>query len=363
MEKKIFLFIFLTIVFSNFVISGSQCTKDDLCCTDEENCACYGCGNANQGASCPNNPGESHCSCQNCGGENGGSSGGSSNECIVNSDCGIISCSKTYEEECVMVRSIQGAVSSTNGKLNEYEDYENGILDIVTIKDECQKICNSGTCQSCNVDCSAKIVQTCSIDCGGECSDTNVLNGDGCDSKCIIEKCGNGKIQIDEECDDGNNKNNDGCSSKCLVEYCGDEKVNNNDEECEVGDNCCIDCKIDYTMYKDYYYDGDGDGFGSRIVRFCPDSQSDLFSENFGDCNDINKNINPDITEVCDGIDNNCNGNIDEGCSCIDGQVLECGINIGECKSGKQTCIDGLSGVCEGKIDPTDEICDTKDND
>ena len=147
-----------------------------------------------------------------------------------------------------------------------------------------------------------------------------------------------------------------------MITTCG-EGIIVGKEECEISDNCCVECKYDFNLFKNYYYDGDQDGFGSRLGQFCPNSQSNLFSENFGDCNDDNKNINPDITEVCDGIDNNCNGNIDEGCSCRNGQVLGCGINIGECKLGTQTCVDGLLSDCIGKIDSTEEICDTKDND
>jgi hypothetical protein len=45
------------------------------------------------------------------------------------------------------------------------------------------------------------------------------------------------------------------------------------------------------------------------------DDDGDGFSEDQGDCNDGDPNINPGADEVCDdGIDNNCDGDIDEGC-------------------------------------------------
>jgi len=71
--------------------------------------------------------------------------------------------------------------------------------------------------------------------------------------------------------------------------------------------------------------------------------------------------------EVCDGRDNDCDGLEDDGiiCSCVPGETRNCGINTGECESGKQTCTDSqVWGLCEdGYVGPAGEICDGKDND
>jgi len=43
------------------------------------------------------------------------------------------------------------------------------------------------------------------------------------------------------------------------------------------------------------------------------DNDNDGYSENQGDCDDNNVQINPDVAEIEDGIDNNCDGEVDEG--------------------------------------------------
>eukprot|EP00961_Rhodomonas_salina_P229577 3102693-Rhodomonas_salina.2 len=104
-----------------------------------------------------------------------------------------------------------------------------------------------------------------------ECDDGNTVDGDGCNSLCRLEVCGDGvnaywkecdegdsntlggptgscktdcKLQVcgdadqgsDEECDDGNTVHGDGCTASCVVEFCGDGIDNNNNtEECDAG--------------------------------------------------------------------------------------------------------------------------------
>lgn len=71
---------------------------------------------------------------------------------------------------------------------------------------------------------------------GEECDDGNLDSGDGCDEECILEVCGNGKVQEDEDCDDGNTNNNDSCLDTCEEAECGDGEIWNEDggtEECD----------------------------------------------------------------------------------------------------------------------------------
>ncbi len=67
--------------------------------------------------------------------------------------------------------------------------------------------------------------------------------------------------------------------------------------------------------------------------------------------------------EACDGADNDCNGVTDEGCACEPGQERGCGVDVGECRVGVQRCEAGLWGVCAGERGPAVEGCDGLDND
>ncbi|MBU0535888.1 MAG: DUF4215 domain-containing protein, partial [Nanoarchaeota archaeon] len=69
------------------------------------------------------------------------------------------------------------------------------------------------------------------IDAGETCDDSNTLSGDGCDSACQTEFCGDGTVQTAfEMCDDGNTANGDGCSGLCTLEIippaCGNGAIN-----------------------------------------------------------------------------------------------------------------------------------------
>src|SRR3989338_7180544 len=89
------------------------------------------------------------------------------------------------------------------------------------------------------------------------------------------------------------------------------------------------------------------------------------------DCNDSNANVYPTAAEICsDAIDNNCNGLVDSqdyDCSaaCVTGQTRSCGVNVGECKGGTETCTNGRwSGQCQGALSAKTEVCnDGRDND
>jgi cysteine-rich repeat protein len=85
---------------------------------------------------------------------------------------------------------------------------------------------------------------------GEVCDDGNDVNGDGCNTQCQPEICGNNVLDAGEECDDGNTDDNDGCSALCLDEYCGDGVVQTAlQEACDDGneindDECSNECLL-----------------------------------------------------------------------------------------------------------------------
>lgn len=109
---------------------------------------------------------------------------------------------------------------------------------------------------------------------GEECDDGNVAFGDGCSPSCLLERCGNGRLEAPaetceppntpvcgplcrapacgdgrldadsgEECEDGNLRSGDGCSPNCRVERCGNGVVDSG-EQCEPPGSaqCARDC-------------------------------------------------------------------------------------------------------------------------
>ncbi|MEC7984706.1 MAG: putative metal-binding motif-containing protein [Myxococcota bacterium] len=102
------------------------------------------------------------------------------------------------------------------------------------------------------------------------------------------------------------------------------------------------------------------------------DDDNDGFTENEGDCDDTNRNVNPDAEEVCDGIDNNCDDVIDIGASDeqtfyadMDGDGFGSNDSLQACEAQDGYVSNNLD--CEDDdedINPdADEVCDGIDND
>ena len=68
--------------------------------------------------------------------------------------------------------------------------------------------------------------------------------------------------------------------------------------------------------------------------------------------------------EECNGLDDDCDSQIDEeisGC-CTHGISRTCGLDVGSCTVGTQSCENGEWSRCDGR-QPSDEVCDGADND
>jgi len=152
---------------------------------------------------------------------------------------------------------------------------------------------------------------------------------------------------------------------------CGDDTG-----ECQEGVETCInnewsgDCVGDITPGTEICDNRDNDCDGQT-----DEGLSQTQSCGVGECqHTINTCVNgqPETcnpyqgatAEVCEGSrDEDCDGNVDEGCSCTTGQTQDCGIDVGQCQEGTQTCTNGIWGSCAGEIGPSAEVCDGLDND
>ena len=89
------------------------------------------------------------------------------------------------------------------------------------------------------------------------------------------------------------------------------------DEVCDHLDNDCdglVDLDDDSVVdSQPYFADADGDGFGIDepfvVECFAPVG---YYAASSGDCDDHDRDVHPDATEVCDDVDNNCDGLVDD---------------------------------------------------
>ena len=92
-----------------------------------------------------------------------------------------------------------------------------------------------------------------------------------------------------------------------------DEVFAGNDETCDGKDNDCDD-EVDESVAGLWWPDVDKDGFGDKDGTPSPScSTVGGSADNDLDCDDADKDINPDATEVCNGEDDDCDTQTDEG--------------------------------------------------
>jgi hypothetical protein len=140
------------------------------------------------------------------------------------------------------------------------------------------------------------------------------------------------------------------------TETCNGEDDNCNGATDEAGAGGCT------VLYSDKDNDGVGAGAGKCLCEATGSYTSGLGS----DCDDDNKNIQPNASESCNNLDDNCDGKTDEGCDddgdgwCDIGMII-----VGEpvvCPQGKKDCNDGNASIHPGQPDicgnGIDDNCD-----
>jgi hypothetical protein len=146
-------------------------------------------------------------------------------------------------------------------------------------------------------------------------------------------------------------------------------------ELCDNKDNDCSGIADDGLVQNIYYFDNDGDGFGTlqKDTITCTTTAPMGYSINASDCDDADANINPGKSEICDNIDNNCSGSIDEGLQKYTYFMDKDGDGFGSPDKDTTTCFsEQPMGFSRFSLDCNDhdyninpnaqEICDEIDN-
>ncbi len=236
-----------------------------------------------------------------------------------------------------------------------------------TVSNPAPKACpkGGGDCNDFNNDQNPSHSEVCGNgiddDCDGSQNNENAINctkyyfdGDGDKyglnlSKCLCAPAGSYQATKAGDCNDDVQAINPG-----MKEVCYDSKDNNcnNNENDENADKCVV-----------FYYDADLDGYGLTGLKKCLCVAEGAYNApKTGDCNDLDKKINPGAKEVCDDVDNDCNTKVDEGCN-DDGDKF-CDANMttiglpNACPLGGGDCDDTKVIVNPGQA----EICDSIDN-
>ena len=156
------------------------------------------------------------------------------------------------------------------------------------------------------------------------------------------------------------------CFSDCDVESdadsdgaraveCGGDDCDDSDPLAFPGaaEVCDVDGRDEDCEPSTFGPDLDGDGF---VGSTCCNRQPDGALACGGDCNDMNREVNPDAIEVCNGLDDNCDGALDPVLEDVDGDGWAGCVDL---PAAMRDCDDGEPATHPGAV----ELCDGVDND
>ncbi len=131
------------------------------------------------------------------------------------------------------------------------------------------------------------------------------------------------------------------------------------DNDCDMGideGNVCNGCVPSVEICNNR--DDDCNGVVDNItqpcgvtVGICTTGTQTCTGGTWGACSGVNPR-----TETCNNLDDDCDG-------VIDGIVQSCGSSVGQCRPGSQICTAGVTGPCIGEVVSSPERCDGLDND
>ena len=162
----------------------------------------------------------------------------------------------------------------------------------------------------------------------------------------------------------------------------GDAQISPTSEEIcnQVDDNCngLIDSEDPSLVNAPLWYiDYDNDGYGNPDFPTQDCNQPENHVNNADDCDDLESNSSPGVSEICDEIDNDCDGDIDEqvtttfyldsdgdGYGISAASIEACSLPVGyateqgDCNDNKAETYPGATEICDGNDNDCDGTTD-----